>query len=62
MDLIAVDVTGVGEIVEGDEVELFGPNIPIDEAAAAAGTVGYEFLTGLGRRATRIYVDAPAGS
>jgi alanine racemase len=58
MDLIAVDVTGIVGIVEGDWVELFGPNIPIDDVAEAAGTIGYEFLTGLSRRAERRYLQA----
>jgi alanine racemase len=58
MDLIAVDVTGIVGIVEGDWVELFGPNIPIDDVAEAAGTIGYEFLTGLSRRAERRYLPA----
>lgn len=62
MDLTAVDVTGVAGASEGDRVELFGPNLPIDEAAAAAGTIGYEFLTGLSRRAVRVYVNAQGSS
>ena len=56
MDLIAVDVTGLPGVTQGDSVELFGPNLPIDDVAAAAGTIGYEILTGLSRRATRHYV------
>jgi alanine racemase len=55
MDLIAIDVTGVVGVAEGDWVELFGSNVPIDEVAASAGTIGYEFLTGLSRRAARVY-------
>jgi alanine racemase len=58
MDLIAVDVTGIVGVAPGDLVELFGPNMPVDEAAAAAGTIGYELLTGLSRRAKRVYVEA----
>ncbi len=58
MDLMAVDVTGLPGVTQGDWVELFGPNLPIDEVAAAAGSIGYELLTGLSRRAERSYVDA----
>jgi alanine racemase len=58
MDLIAADVTGIPGVGEGDWAELFGPNLPIDEAARAADTVGYEFLTQLSRRARRVYVNA----
>lgn len=57
MDLTAFDVTDcVGSVLPGDWVELFGPNISVDEAANAAGTIGYELLTSLGRRYHRHYV------
>jgi alanine racemase len=58
MDLIAVDVSRIVGVVEGDLAELIGPNMPIDEVATAAGTISYELLTGLSRRATRIYLGA----
>lgn len=58
MDLIAIDVTDIPAARRGDFAELFGPNIPVDEAAASAGTIGYEFLTGLGRRYHRRYEGA----
>ncbi|MHA1157227.1 MAG: alanine racemase [Alphaproteobacteria bacterium] len=54
MDLIAIDVTDVPGVVRGDWVELFGANIAIDDVASRAETIGYELLTGLGRRAERI--------
>lgn len=59
MDLIATDVTDIPEARPGDLAELFGPNMPIDRVAAAAGTIGYELLTGASRRAKRVYVTAP---
>ena len=40
----------------GDWVELFGANVPVDEVAEHSGTIGYELLTGIGRRYTRTYV------
>lgn len=52
MDLVAIDVTDV-PCERGDWVELIGPNIPVDEVAEAAGTIGYEFFTSLSRRAER---------
>lgn len=55
MDLIAVDVTDIPEARRGDHAELFGPNIAIDEVAERAETIGYELLTGLGRRYQRHY-------
>lgn len=59
MDLLALDVTGIPGIGPGHWVELFGPNIPVDEVAAAAGSIGYELLTGLSRRAERAYLGRP---
>lgn len=60
MDLTIFDVTDVppGAIAAGDYIELFGANMPIDEVARAAGTIGYELLTGLGLRYERRYIDA----
>ena len=58
MDLITLDVTGVPEHLcpVGALVDLIGPNNPIDQVAAAAGTIGYEILTSLGHRYHRAYV------
>lgn len=58
MDLMAVDVTDIPDAAAGDLAELFGPNMPIDAVAAAAGTIGYELLTSLSRRAARVYLPA----
>lgn len=54
MDALAVDVTGL-EVAEGDRVELFGPNRPIDDAARDTGTIAYELLTSVGGRVDRTY-------
>ncbi|HSO48185.1 MAG TPA: alanine racemase [Rhizobiaceae bacterium] len=58
MDLTAFDVTDVPQqLLETTQwIELFGPNIALDEFARAAGTISYEVLTGLGKRAERSYV------
>jgi alanine racemase len=62
MDLITVDVTEVSgpPPARGDLVELIGPTISLEEMGAAAGTIGYEVLTRLGRRFHRVYVGAGA--
>ncbi len=59
MDLITIDITALapGAVEPGSFVEIIGPNRPIDDVAADAGTIGYEVLTGLGRRAGRVYVN-----
>ena len=43
----------------GDAVELFGPasGIPVEEWAAAAGTINYELVTRIGGRVDRQHVD-----
>ena len=58
MDLITVDVTDVpNQVLEQAEwVEFFGKNIPVDDAARACGTIGYELLTSLGGRYHREYL------
>jgi alanine racemase len=58
MDLITIDVSLVPEELSrrGAWVELIGPNVPAHEFAARAGTIDYEVLTNLGRRALRRYV------
>ncbi|NDF11763.1 MAG: alanine racemase [Proteobacteria bacterium] len=56
MDLIVLDVTDIQARVKlGDEVELMGSHITIDDLAAKAGTIGYEILTRLGDRFIREY-------
>jgi len=56
MDLTIFDVTDIPEnrVRTGDYIELFGEHISVDQAAAAAGTIGYELLTGLGQRYARL--------
>lgn len=62
MDMLAVDLTGVEGATVGDPVELWGPNIPIDEVAACAGTISYELLTGVTGRVPRMALESrPTG-
>jgi alanine racemase len=58
MDMMACDVTDIpeDEIEPGTLAEIFGPNIPVDEAAERAGTISYELLTHLGNRYHRRYI------
>ena len=58
MDLIAVDVSDCETARPGAMIEIIGPNLPVDEAAAAAGTTAYELLTRLSPRAGRRYLGA----
>lgn len=60
MDMTIFDITDLPAkaIAAGDYIELFGPNMPIDDVARAAGSIGYEMLTGLGLRYERHYLEA----
>jgi alanine racemase len=55
MDMTFINVTDI-ECEIGDEVELFGPNIDIQDLAKAAKTIDYEILTSIGARVEREYV------
>lgn len=55
MDLVTLDVTDCPVARSGVMVELLGPHQGIDKLADAAGTIGYEILTSLGRRYERCY-------
>jgi alanine racemase len=57
MDLAGLDVTGTGGVKPGDEVELLGDHISLEEMAEAAGTNAYEVLTSLSHRAPHRYTD-----
>jgi alanine racemase len=41
-------------------IELIGEHYGVDDAAADAGTIGYEILTSLGARYHRVYRDPPS--
>lgn len=56
MDLISVDVTDIHGVAIGSAVELWGKNLPVNEVALAANTIGYELLTRMPSRLRRVYV------
>jgi alanine racemase len=57
MDLMTFDVTGIDPALTrpGYFVDLIDESHGVDAVAAAAGTIGYEILTALGRRYHRLY-------
>ena len=50
MDMIMVDLTGIPAAGIGSPVVLWGEGLPVDDVAAAAGTVSYELLCALAQR------------
>jgi len=55
MDLIGVDITGLGDAAP-EALSILGPHQGVDDLADAAGTIGYEILTSLGARYARSYL------
>lgn len=53
MDSITIDVTDCAGVMIGDEVTLWGPELPAAIIAERARTATYELFTGVGRRVTR---------
>ena len=56
MDMTMLDVTGL-PVTEGDEVIVFGAELPVAEMASAAQTIAYEILTGISQRVKRVYFE-----
>jgi len=57
MDLMTIDVTEIDPAIArpGALVDLIDAGHGVDDVATAAGTIGYEILTSIGRRAHRVY-------
>jgi len=50
MDLMTLDLRSMPQASVGDEVTLWGPALPVEEVAAAAGTISYELTCSITRR------------
>ncbi len=56
MDMTMLDITGV-DANEGDEVLVFGEDLPVSELAMLAQSIPYEILTGISQRVKRVYYE-----
>jgi alanine racemase len=56
-DQMMIDVTDAPDVMEGDEVELFGAHLSVDEVAKKADTISWHILTGITARVVRLYHD-----
>ena len=56
MDMTMLDITGIGAN-EGDEVIVFGEQLPVNELAIWSHTIAYEILTGISQRVKRVYYE-----
>ncbi len=57
MDMTMIDVTDIPGAKEGNEVEIFGKSLPVQEVAERGGTIAYEIMTGISQRVKRVYVE-----
>lgn len=57
MDMAMVDISGI-EAKEGDEVIIYGKELPPSQVAEWIGTIPYELLTATGDRVRRIFHSA----
>lgn len=56
MDMTMLDVTDI-PAKEGELVQVFGPQLPVQDVAIAADTIPYEILTGISARVKRVYFE-----
>ena len=49
MDMLTVDLTDLPDTGTGSRVELWGPQVPVNRVAQAAGTIAYELLCNVKR-------------
>ncbi|QHJ12104.1 Alanine racemase, biosynthetic [Paraglaciecola mesophila] len=57
MDMLCVDVTKLNNVKLGDDVELWGKNLSVNEVAQWAETLGYELVTRMPTRAKRVFIN-----
>lgn len=57
MDMCMVDVSNIAEASEGDEVLVFGKELPVTLLASWAGTISYEIMAGISQRVKRVYIN-----
>ncbi len=55
MDMTMLDVTQIPEAQVGDEVTIFGENLPVQELAECLQTIPYEVFTNISERVKRVY-------
>ena len=58
MDMIALDLRGLRGVAVGDPVVAWGPDLPVEEIARAAGTIPLELLCGVTQRVKFNVVDS----
>ncbi len=57
MDMVAVDLSDLPASAAGDEVVLWGGELPVEEIARAAGSIPYELVCRVAPRVPRLILD-----
>ncbi|WP_207495623.1 bifunctional UDP-N-acetylmuramoyl-tripeptide:D-alanyl-D-alanine ligase/alanine racemase [Aridibaculum aurantiacum] len=57
MDMTMIDVSDIEDVKEGDAVEIFGPNLPVEQLAKWCETIPYEIMTNISLRVKRVYYE-----
>lgn len=57
MDMTMIDVTDIPGVREGDDVIIFGKELPVQQVAEQAQTIPYEIMTGISQRVKRVYFE-----
>ncbi len=57
MDMIMLNITGIHNVSEGDDVIVFGENPSLPMLAVWADTIPYEMMTGISQRVKRVYFE-----
>jgi alanine racemase len=55
MDMTMIDITDIPQVAVGDEVVIFGKQLPVEQVAHWAQTIPYQLLTGISQRVKRVY-------
>jgi alanine racemase len=55
MDMTMIDITNIPGCEEGDEVIVFGNDLPVQQLAQWANTIPYEIVSTISRRVKRVY-------
>lgn len=57
MDMMTVNIDAIPEATVGDEVELWGRQLAVNDVAALHDSIGYELLANLNERVPRSYIN-----
>ncbi len=57
MDMSMIDLTDKPSVGVASEVEIFGKRNPVEDMAAAGGTIPYELVCAVSKRVPRVYVQ-----